>query len=346
MSNIYSNQVGADLNFILNVDLTGISLVEIEITKPDATSWLLSTASGLTITDLLTGTLSYTTVTGDLNIAGTYFCNFFITDAGTRLYSGNSTLSIYKLTDTIIIHERWLDQIKKCIAYPDVDNLLLDDTQIKNFCVFPALHTYFNKFPILSEQTQSINGEVFISFPDDETFGIIDARIVDVGLVGGTGTGFWDIVAFNTYSSPYITSKSTGAYGKKGYNPSGLIYQKDIQRQTLKSQQNMYTTLKTRVDHANKRLIAYSSISGTLNITWAKYSSDFDKVKNEYKLDVVKLAQAELMIHLANSSAILVDSGLEVSINTDYLKSSASELFTEVKEKWDQIPDMILLHMV
>jgi hypothetical protein len=247
---------------------------------------------------------------------------------------------------TVIIDSQWLGLIKSVLAFPSVDNLLLSDDQIKDYAVFPSLQKYFNKFPIVVEQTQSIVSETFIPFPDDYTFGIVDARTVDVGLIGGVGGSFWDVVAFQSYNNSYIASKTSGAYGKKGYNPSGLVYQRDVQRQTLKSQQNQYVTIKSRVDYPNRQVIAYSSITGTLNISWAKYSDDFDDVQYEYKMDVVKLAQAELMLHLANSSAILVDSNLEVSINIDHLKQSATDMFNEVKERWDAIPTILLLHAV
>lgn len=346
MSNIYSNQIGADLIFVLNVDLTGIDLVEIEITRPDATSWNISTTTGVVITDATTGTLTYTTVTGDIEQVGTYFCNFFLTDAGVRLYSGNSTLSIYDLGEVVIIHERYLNQVKKVLAFPSVDTLLLSNEQIKEYAVWPAMQKYFKKFPIITEATQSINGEATINFPSIYTYGVVDARVVDIGLVGGTGGSFWDVLAFQSYNNSYIASKTSGAYGKKGYNPSGLIYQRDVQRQTLKSQQNQYVTLKTRIDYPNRQLKAYSSITGTLNISWASYSNDFSDIRYEYLDDVIKLSQAELMLHLANTSAILTDSALEVSINIDYLNSNAKEIISEVTEKWNSIPDICLLHAV
>jgi len=246
----------------------------------------------------------------------------------------------------ITITTQELNQVKRVLAFPGVENLLLSDDQIMDYAVFPSMRKYFVKFPIVIEQSQSIIGETIIAFPDDNTFGVVDVRTVDVGLIGGVGGSFWDVVSYQSYNNSYISSKTTGAYGKKGYNPSGLIYQRDVQRQTMKSQQNQYATIKSRVDYPNKRLIAYSSITGTLNISWAKFSDDFDDVKYEYKEDVIKLSQAELMLHLANSAAILVDTGLEVTINTDYLKSSAAEIFTDVAERWAQIPDMILLHQV
>lgn len=244
----------------------------------------------------------------------------------------------------ITITPEWLGIIKSCLGFPNVSNLLLEDDDIGAYAIFPALQKYFKKFPIKTEETQNINGEVFINFPDVYTFGIIDARVVDVGLIGGTGGSYWDVLAFQLTGGSAALKKSSGAYGIKGYNPSGLIYQREMQRQSFKSYQNQYMTIKYRVDYPNRRLIAYSSTSGILNITWAKYSNDFDDVAFERKDDVVKLSQAYLMQHLANSAAILVNASLEVSINTDYLLSRAQELFTEVKETWDSIPDVTLVH--
>jgi len=244
----------------------------------------------------------------------------------------------------IIIEPKWMNLIKSVLAFPAVDELLLSEEQIKDYCIFPSLQKYFTKFPIPAEYTAAIQDETFVAFPDELTFGVLDARTVDIGIAGGNGGGFYDILIAQSYNNNSISTRSTGAYGKRRYNPSGLMNQRDMDRQNLKSQQNQYTTIKSRVDYPNRQLIAYASMAGTLNITWAKYSNNFEDVRYERKNDVVKLCQAELMLHLANSAAILVDSALEVSINIDYLKDMAQGIFTDIQEKWDSIPDIILLH--
>lgn len=246
---------------------------------------------------------------------------------------------------SITIDNKYLNQIKKILAFPGVDELLLNDTQIKDLIISPVFEQYFTKFPKKAEEVRQINGEVSIPFPDEQTFGVLDCRVTDVGMIGGTGGTFWDVVAFQV-SSGSISVNGTGAYGIKNYNPSGLMYQKDMQRQKFKSQQNMYTTIKSRVDVDNRQLICYSSASGQLNITWAKYSENFSDVRFERRNDVVKLCQAELLLHLSDSASILADSGLEVTINTDALKSRAEEIRTEVWERWNEEKDIILHHAV
>jgi hypothetical protein len=244
------------------------------------------------------------------------------------------------------IDSMWLAQVKKVLAFPAVDELLLTDDDIKDLCIFPILQKYFTKFPIKEEQQLSINGELAIPFPDTYTFGVLDARVVDLGLLPGSGTSFWDLVMFQTTTSVGSSMRGTGAYGVKGYNPSGLLYQRDIERQKYKSQQNNYATVKSRVDFENRQLIVYSSITGALNITWAKYSNNFNDVRFERRDDVIKLCQAELLDHLADTASILSDSGLEITINIDQLKSRATELKDKVEERWSQINDIIWLHSV
>jgi hypothetical protein len=243
----------------------------------------------------------------------------------------------------VTIDSVWLNQIKKIIAAPMVDSLLLSDEEIKDLIIFPVLQKYFTKFPIKEELQMSINGEMFIPFPDEYTFGVLDCRVVDIGLLPGSGTGFWDLVLFTNTNSMSSSMKGSGAYG---YNPSGLLYQRDVERQQYKSQQNQYTTIKSRVDITNKRLIVYSSMTGSLNITWAKYSNNFDSVMFERRDDVIKLCQAELLDHLIDAASILSDSGLEISINIDKLGERSEKLKEYVKERWDAVQEIIFLHSV
>ena len=245
----------------------------------------------------------------------------------------------------ILIEDNYLGLIKKVIASPMVESLLLDDEEIKDLIIFPVLQKYFTKFPLREEYQTSINGEMSVAFPDDYTFGVLDARVVDIGLLPGSGTSFWDLVMFQMSTSNTATIKGVGAYGVKGYNPSQLMQQRDMERYRFKSQQNMYTTIKTRVDLENRRLIVYSSITGALNITWAKYSNDFSTVKFERRDDVIKLCQAELLDHLIDSASILSDSGLEININIEKLSERSSKLKEDIQTKWDAIPDISFIHM-
>ena len=57
----------------------------------------------------------------------------------------------------IIISDEKLNLIKSALGYPTEDGeFLLTDTQIKEFCVEPALRQYFSKFPKVITNTRDI----------------------------------------------------------------------------------------------------------------------------------------------------------------------------------------------
>jgi hypothetical protein len=105
---------------------------------------------------------------------------------------------------TITISQDWLDKIKSIAAFPSASMLLLDDDQIKSFCISRALQDYFTKFPLKAEYQTSTNAESTYDFPDAYTIGVLDCRVVDMGMVGGTGSSFWDILQYNTLSGNTI----------------------------------------------------------------------------------------------------------------------------------------------
>jgi len=239
-----------------------------------------------------------------------------------------------------------LSQVKKILAFPSADNLLLEDDQIKEYAITPAMSDYFIKFPI-KERVQSSTGGtsvVSLDFPDEFTHGVVDIRLTDVGIVTGTGTSFWDLVYFQQLSGGSLMGGGQGAYGIRGYNPNNLIQTRDTQRAAYKSYQNTYMTVRYDVDDENRKVIIYTTTAGYVNVTWAKHSDNFNAIKYNRKYDVIKLSQAYLLDHFADTFSILSDSSLDLSINVEAIKNRSQELKTEVRELWDSFPDVIALH--
>lgn len=245
---------------------------------------------------------------------------------------------------SIQISQNYLDLIKSSLAFPAVNKLVLADDQIKEFCISRAMRDYFIKFPKKDVYAIPMQDQYEVDFPDDYTFGVLDAKIVDVGMIGGTGSGFWEIVFFQQVGGTTTMRNSAGAYGVKGYNPNSALQQRDFQRQATKSYQNQHQTVKFRVDQVNKKLIAYTSIQGTLNITWAKYSDNFDDIKYTRINDVVDLSQSYLLEHFANTVGLIEDTSLEASVNVDAIRDLAKEKKENVMERWNETPDVTLLH--
>ena len=246
----------------------------------------------------------------------------------------------------ITISPRDLELIKSVIGYPKVDSVLLDDSEIIQFAVYPALWEYFRKFPIVErvQYSQGADSESVYPFPDDYTFGVKAARVSDAGIVTGTGTSFWDLVYFQQLSGGSLMGGGQGAYGQTSYNPSNLIQTRDMQRAAYKSYMNTYSTVRYTVDEENKQVLIYSTVVGLLNIAWAKFSDDFSKIKYARKFEVIKLAQANLLNHFADTFSMMSDSALDMTINTEAMKNRAGDLRKEVTDLWDSFPDLSFIH--
>ena len=244
-----------------------------------------------------------------------------------------------EFSSDVLISDTWLNQIKKVIAYPLTDELLLADGQLKELCVFNALHQYFSRFPLKSYYAEQISSDSIIDFPNDNVYGVLDARIVNSGMTGSGSNSFWSTWRFNQSGAG-----GTGSYGIKGYNPNGLQQQRTLEMELHNSMESQYTGSNVRISESDRNISITTNKTGELNITWASYSLDFEKVKFNQQLDVIKLSQAYLLEHLSDTTSIMEDSNLSVSINSSDLKSRAEELRTEVEERWLEFPSIILLH--
>jgi hypothetical protein len=242
-----------------------------------------------------------------------------------------------------IISDDWMEQIKKVMAFPAVPNVLLTDDEIKIFCVKEALHHYFKKFPLTSDTQVTISQELILDFPDSYTFGVLDCRVVNKGFAQNRTSSFWDIYKYNRFYGGAGRSSYRGISSK--YNFNGMIQSIKADEQVMRTWQNE-ASISYYVDNENRQIRIFSNISAEVSIQWAKWSLNFNDVRYVFKYDVVKLAQSLLLRHLADTGGIVSDSSIDKSINIDALNNRADALWTEVKEKWEQYPDVIIMRAI
>lgn len=242
----------------------------------------------------------------------------------------------------LLIDQTDLNQIKKVLAYPSVPNVLLYDEEIKELCLLPAMTKYFAKFPIPKRDELVFNAYLEVEFPDDLTFGVLDLRTTNkLAQTGSISSSFWEIVKYrNLYGT--TNARWNGQYGTR-YNFNGYMQNLITKKQVYDALQND-ATYHYNVNHAERKIEVFASSQASLTITWAKYSNNFNDIKYTYKYDVIELAQAYLLLHLADTGGMVTDSDLTKQINSEALKTRANEMMDRVlKEKWELIPDVILL---
>lgn len=256
---------------------------------------------------------------------------FSILPAGDMSFGG-----VVNMTDD------WLEQVKKVLSFPVItDDILLTDLQIKNYCVREALDAYFMKFPMEQREQYAIEETLTLDFPNSDVFGVMDIRVVDKMLAGGSpmGSSFWEIYKYNKIFG-YMSG--VPKLYQTGYNFNQMRQQLFMQRQVIQTLTND-NTFKYHVDYVSRKVEAYSSCSAKLAITWALRSLNFDAVKFQHKWDVIHLAQAHYLYHMADTTGIMQDNSLEQSTNSSDLKARADDLVEKVMEKWIAIPDVILI---
>jgi len=314
------------------------------ITDPDGTT--LATGSGTLVS---TGYYRCTydvesdaTVSNYYKISWTAYMNTILVPDNWEFFQVRSGEESTAGPSGITINATNLRLIKSVLAYPIADELLLDDDEIKSYCIYPALLEYFTKFPLREEYTTAVTSDVeaTIDFPDDYTFGAVDARVVDkFNTTASSSSSFWELVNYQKHG---FASKGD-TYGIRGYNPSGLRQANFTQYQAEQSRVKYNQIIRIRVDADNKEISVFSNITGTVQIEWAKYSLDFANVKFQQNMNVIRLCQYYLLKHLADTSSIITDSNLDIAINSDELKTKADELREMVMDQWEQYTDIVLI---
>lgn len=251
------------------------------------------------------------------------------------------------LSEVVNIKPYHLNLIKAVLAHPVVDeNIHLTDEEILQYCVSPALFKYFLKFPIQvpEQQFQNVTEMVF-PFPDDDTIGLVDCRTVaktGFGMKQGSNSDFWRVVRFN---QEYKTMAYRSGKFQQGFNPNGLKYNFIAQQQMIDAMTNNLDTFRHEVNYAAKTVTVFSTVNAQILFVWAKTSNDFNMIKPTQILNVITLAKAELLRHLASLGRMMIDNGSEKQINVDGLESQADKIEQPVLDLWASIPDIVALRI-
>ena len=136
---------------------------------------------------------------------------------------------------------------------------------------------------------------------------------------------------------------SRSNYGRKGYNPNFLSQANATAQQALKAESNVNKSVRIRPDYVDRTVSVFSNRGAKVLILWALRSYNFADVKFTYIEDVLDLCKGYLLKHAGRTMNIFQNSELPVNVNADFLNSEGDTLIEKVKEKWEQIPGMLLI---
>ncbi len=241
----------------------------------------------------------------------------------------------------LIIEETDYKQILTALGYPilqETDFGIVEENIKDLFILHVLKNIYFKWFPLKEEDTYAISTNFSIDFPDSNTFGIVDARLVRLSNRGSIRS-----------NNPLINEANIKIRAQSGYankwdtgNDYGFAQVENIERSYQTSLAAYNKAVKKWVDYETNQLKGYSNISGDLSVTWAKYSENFNDVPHKFKNDVIKLSQSYLLEYfgrLRNQGT----ADLPTELTGDDFIDKAETLKDEVMEKFKQYTKSVVL---
>jgi len=247
----------------------------------------------------------------------------------------------------IIISDEIFGRIMKVIGYPiitldDISGGLITKEQVLDYIFRDALMEYWSWFPIQNTKEYEEVTIFEIDFPNENTVGVVDARVSMAG--GGSGGGFGSNAFATLKNCNSIGSTSLGGRGLYGtrYDYGSATTARTMQRMAMQANKNSLSTLKVNVDSINRKVTGYNNYGGRLNITWAEVSGSYLDVPFNDLQDVIKLSQAYLLFYfgdLRNQTADNTPSDIDGS---DFI-SRAEDLRKYVIERWEDRPKIVVV---
>lgn len=237
----------------------------------------------------------------------------------------------------MIISDQDYFEILTEIGYPVLaeEDLEFARKDIEKYFIYPALREFFIWFPKTETQSSYVSSEFSIDFPDDETYGIVDARInTSISGDGRTSSPFVNSLYYSQAKSGYKMYGTGNDYGVRDASFMERAYNKAVG--------NRVRVKHLEVDTTNRKLKGYTTINGELIIIWAKESKNFNDVPFIRKTDVLELAKSKVLKGFAMlRSQFDADTG--VDFNTSDFISRADDLEEKVMNKWKSISKVTIL---
>ena len=215
------------------------------------------------------------------------------------------------------VSDSFLSKVKESIGYPLVDEetlneLFTDDWIRENICAREA-EQFFNFFPLVVNVPINVSGtaEVSVDAPSN-CLGIVHSAFVESG--GGNN----NLMSGNPFFTSSIVSVSSSIARNYGtpYDYSSFYYSSSQQQFFNKALQNSNKSFYAYFDEVHHKLIAKSTLTGTISIDAGCYAESVDMIPKRLRVKYLELCQASLAIKFA-STLRMQNSDLPLSIDVD-----------------------------
>ena len=215
------------------------------------------------------------------------------------------------------VSDSFLSKVKESIGYPLVDDdtlsELFDDNWIKeNICAREA-EQFFNFFPLVVNVPINVSGtaEVSVEAPSN-CLGIVHSAFVESG---GGNNNLMSGNPFFTSSIVSVSSSIARNYGSP-FDWNSFYYSASQQQFFNKALQNSNKSFYAYFDEVHHKLIAKSTLTGTISIDVGLYGESEESIPKRLRVKYLELCQASLAIKFA-STLRMQNSDLPLSIDVD-----------------------------
>ena len=233
------------------------------------------------------------------------------------------------------VSDSFLSKVKESIGYPlvDTDTLseLFDDNWIKeNICGRNA-EIFFNYFPLVTNIGVNVNGtsEVSVDSPKN-TLGIVHSAFVESG---GGNNNLMSGNPFFTSSIVSVSSSIARNYGSP-FDWNSYYYSASQQQFFNKALQNSNKSFYAYFDEIHHKLIAKSTLTGTISIDAGCYAESVDMIPKRLRTKYLELCQSALAIRFARTLQ-MQNSDLPLSIDVSAILDENKEIHENLVE-WMQ----------
>jgi hypothetical protein len=245
-------------------------------------------------------------------------------------------------TSLIDIPDQFYNMILTAVGVPiisleDLTSGKMSDEDIKNSLIWPAMQLYFRFFPKLNIQEYMVTTTFSFPFPNENTFGVRDARL-NTQLIGGG----------QVYNNPFIDelfiqrtlSRSIGKYGTK--NMYDFTESKITEMMERQGAMESSKAFRVRADPTNRVLEGFTNIIGKLKVSWAEWSTDWTDIRFERQLEVVDLARSYVLKFFGDLRQ-QVSGGMPAELTGADFIERADKLEEKVLESWKQFTKVVIM---
>lgn len=219
--------------------------------------------------------------------------------------------------ENFAVSDSFLSKVKESIGYPLVDTqtiaeLFTDDWIKENICGREA-ETFFNFFPLVVNVPINVSGtaEVSVEAPSN-CLGIVHSAFVESG---GGNNNLMSGNPFYTSSIVSVSSSIARNYGSP-FDWNSYYYSASQQQFFNKALQNSNKSFYAYFDEIHHKLIAKSTLTGTVSIDAGCYAESVDMIPKRLRVKYLELCQTALGVKFA-SILKMQNSDLPLSIDTD-----------------------------